>query len=71
MGAFPNSGASVGADAGFGNFWKSRVQVWRGAVIKKLLKIFLYNEFNIFFIYKNSNKRVEFIIKKQLFMICF
>ena len=48
MGGFPNSGAGVGADAGLSNFWKSRVQVQQGAVIKKLLKIFLYSEFNIF-----------------------
>ena len=65
MGAFPNSGAGVRADVGLGHFLKSRVRVRRGAVIKKLLKIFLYSEFNIFFIYKNSNKRVEFIIKKN------
>ena len=66
MGAFPNLGAGVGADTGLGNFWNSRMRVRRGAVIKKLLKIFLYSEFNIFFIYKNSNKRVEFIIKKKI-----
>ena len=63
-----------------------RVQVWvwvrvrdsaifeklgcSGAAIKKLLKIFLYSEFNIFYI-KHFKERVEFIIKKQLFMICF
>ena len=41
-----------------------------GATIKKLLKIFLYSKFNIFYI-KNSNKWVEFLIKKQLFMIFF
>ena len=41
-----------------------------GAAIKKLLKIFLYSEFNLFYI-KNFKERVEFIIKKQLFMICF
>ena len=48
MGAFPNSGAGVRADAGLGHFLKSRVRVRRGAVIKKLLKIFLYSEFNFF-----------------------
>ena len=41
-----------------------------GAAIKKILKIFLYSKFNIFYI-KNSNKWVEFLIKKQLFMIFF
>ena len=48
MGAFPNSGVDVRVDAGLGHFLKSRVQVRRGAVIKKLLKIFLYSEFNFF-----------------------
>ena len=48
MGAFPNSGAGVRADTGLGHFLKSRVRVRRGAVIKKLLKIFLYSEFNFF-----------------------
>ena len=43
-----------------------------GYVFNKLLNIFLYSEFNIFYIKKKSNKGVEFIKKKkQLFMICF
>ena len=71
MGAFPNLGAGVGVDTGLGNFWKSRMRVRRGAMIKKLLKIFLYSEFNIFFIYKNSHKRVEFIIKKNYLWFVF
>ena len=32
-----------------------------GYIFNKLLNIFLYSEFNIFYI-KNSNKGVEFII---------
>ena len=35
------------------------------AVFNKLLNIFLYSKFNIFYI-KNSNKRVDFIIKKTI-----
>ena len=54
MGAFPDSGASVGAGAGAGlsNFWKNRVRVRQGATIKKLFKIFLFI-FSIYFKGKN------------------
>ena len=48
MGVFSDSSAGVGTGVGLGNFWKSRVQMQRGAAIKKLLKIFLYSKFNIF-----------------------
>ena len=37
-----------------------------GYVFNKLLNIFLYSEFNIFYIKKNSNKGVEFIKKKTI-----
>ena len=42
-----------------------------GAVVyifNKLLNIFLYSKFNIFYIKKNSNKGIEFIIKKTNYL---
>ena len=52
MGAFRDSGVGVGAGAGvgFGNFWKSKVRVWRDSTIKKLLKKILFI-FSIYFYY--------------------
>ena len=47
-GVFLDSGAGVGV--GLDNSWKSKVRVQQGVAIKKLLKIFLYIEFNIFYI---------------------
>ena len=43
-------GTRVRVWAGLGNFFKSRVRVWRDSAIKKLLKIFLFI-FSIYFYY--------------------
>ena len=37
-----------------------------GYVFNKLINIFLYSEFNIFYIKKNSNKGIEFIKKRTI-----
>ena len=49
-GVFLDSGSGAGVGVGLGNFWKSKVRVQQGVAIKKLLKIFLYIEINIFYI---------------------